>query len=65
MAPDLFWPTIYNMMLQFLGESLHCVGMLQLCWPARLRPASDIHFSLVYHLSTVTRLSMQAGSTFS
>ncbi len=28
-------------MLQLLGESLHCVGMLQLCCSPRLRPASD------------------------
>ncbi len=35
-------------MLQLLGESLHCVGMLQLC-SARLRPASECprSFSLV------------------
>ncbi len=50
------------MMLQLLGESLHCVGMLQLCSP-RLRPASDCprSFSLCHHCATVTRLS-EAGS---
>ncbi len=54
---------LLSMMLQLLDESLHCVGMLQLCCPARLRPSSDCRcsFSLVYHVST---LISQAVSIF-
>ncbi len=62
MSPDL----ILAYYLQLLGESLHCVGMLQLCCSARLCPASDCprSFSLCHHCATGTRLS-EAGSPFS